>query len=277
MTTERDADKTTAPDPKAVFLTGQIAMFSGNCRTFLFGSRARGDYEEGRSDVDILMVRPEKPEYEERVRTEREASGRAQAIYGRGVSVQLVWITNEEFLRMRRSINHIAARAARERIEMPRNQESYSGNEYGEEEETGWRNDFHNEWNVTGQRLGHAGSHLDNFRILNNNEGNDMGIGEHAHRSMEHALKAVISAAGRSYDRTHSTWQLVKGANKADPDLNFTPGIEARILNQYAGSDDYYDAGQKITEVEDFAEIIEEDIEFLCRRARQLQQAKFPA
>ncbi len=277
MTIERDADQTTAPDPRAVSLTEQIAMSSGNCLTLLFGSRARGDYEEARSDVDILMVRAEKPEYEERVQAEREAAGRAQAIYGRGVSVQLVWITTEEFLRMRRSVNHIAARAAREGIEMPRNPESYSGNEYPEEEETDWRNDFHNEWNVTDQRLRHASSHLDNFRILNDNGGNDLGIGEHADQSMEHALKAVISAAGTRYDRTHFIGQLVNDANAADQDLNFTPGIEARILNQYAGSDDYYEAGQKITEVEDYAEIMEGDIEFLCRRARQLQQVNFPA
>ena len=160
---------------------------------------------------------------------------------------------------------------------MPRNPESYSGNEYPEEGETDWRNDFRNEPNVTGQRLRHAGSHLDNFRILNGNGGNDLGIGEHARQSMEHALKAVISAAGTRYDRTHFIGQLVNDANAADPDLNFTPGIEAKILNQYAGGEDYYDAGQKLTEVENYVEIMEEDIEFLCRRARQLQQVNFPA
>ena len=277
MTIENDAVQATAPDPRAVALTEKVAMSSRNSLTYLFGSRARGDYEEDRSDIDILMVTTEKPGREERLRADREASGKARAIYGREVSVQLVWITTEEFLRMRRSVNHIAARAAREGIEIPRNPESYAGSEYPEQEETDWRNDFHNEWNVTDQRLRHTSSHLNDFRTLDNNEGTDLGIGEHAHQSMEHALKAVISAAGTRYDRTHFIGELVNDANAADPDLNFTPGIEARILNQYAGSDDYYDAGQKITEVEDYAEILEEDIEFLCRRARQLQQINFPA
>ena len=268
----REAAQTAEPDPKAVFLTEQIAISSNNHLTLLFGSRARGDYEENRSDVDILMVRANKPDYEERAKADKEASAKARAIYGREVSVQLVWITTKEFLRMRRSVNHIAARAAREGIEMPRNPENHSGNEYNEEEETDWRNDFHNEWNVTDQRIRRASSHLDDFRILNDNGGNDLGIGEHAHQSLEHALKAVISATGTRYDRNHLIGTLVNDANKADPDLNFTPGIDVRILNQYAGSEDYYPAGRKITEVEGYAHIIEEDIEFLCRRARLLQQ-----
>ena len=160
---------------------------------------------------------------------------------------------------------------------MPQKPESYSGNEYPEEGEADWRKDFHNEWNVTDQRLRHASSHLEAFRVLNDNEVNDLAIGEHAHRSMEHALKAVISAAGARYDRTRVIGQLVNDANAADPQLNFTPGIEAGVLNQYAGSEDYYYAGQKITEVADYADIIREDIELLCRRARQLQQVNCPA
>ena len=193
------------------------------------------------------------------------------------MSVQLVWITTEEFLCMKRSVNHVAARAAREVIEIARNPESYAGSEYPEQEETDWRNDFHNEWNVTDQRLRHTSSHLNDFRTLDNNEGTDLGIGEHAHQSMENALKAIIAAAGARYDRTHLIGQLVNDANAADPDLNFTPGIGATILNQYAGSDDYYYVGQKITEVEDYAEFLEEDIDFLRRQARQLQKINFPA
>ena len=56
---------------------------------------------------------------------------------------------------------------------------------------------------------------------------------------------AVISAAGARYDRTRFIGQLVNDANVADPELNCTPGIEAGILKQYAGSEDYYDAGRK--------------------------------
>lgn len=277
MTMERYVGQKIAPDPKAVSLAEKIALSSGNCRTLLFGSRARGDHDEARSDVDILMVRAEKPGCEERAQAGREAAEMARAIYRRVVSVQLVWIAEKEFLRMRRSVNHIAARAAREGIEMPRNPEAYGGTEYWEEEATDWRYDLQNEWKVTAQRLRHADSHLDDFRILNENGGNDLGIGKHAHQSMEHALKAVISAAGARYDRFHFIDQLVNDANASDPDLNFKPGIEAKILNQYAGNEDYYDTGQRITEVDNYAEVLTQDIELLCRRARQIQEVNFPS
>ena len=77
---ETNSEQPTAPDPRAVSLTEKVAMSSRNSLTYLFGSRARGDYEEDRSDIDILMVTTEKPRHEERLRADREASGNAPAI-----------------------------------------------------------------------------------------------------------------------------------------------------------------------------------------------------
>ena len=44
------------PDPQALRIAQELHRSESPTLTVLFGSRARGDYAPGRSDVDILMV-----------------------------------------------------------------------------------------------------------------------------------------------------------------------------------------------------------------------------
>ena len=48
-------------DRRALPVAQAILAASGADLVILFGSRARGDYEENRSDIDLLLVQPELP------------------------------------------------------------------------------------------------------------------------------------------------------------------------------------------------------------------------
>ena len=79
--------------------------------TILFGSRARGDYQTSRSDIDVMIVQQILPSREQRARTDELARTSVESIYGEYVLVQVVVQTIETFGRMRRAINDVSAGA----------------------------------------------------------------------------------------------------------------------------------------------------------------------
>ena len=52
----------TNTDARAVKLAELLHELKKPHLTILFGSRARGDYSEGRSDVDILLIKKNQPD-----------------------------------------------------------------------------------------------------------------------------------------------------------------------------------------------------------------------
>lgn len=261
-------DAATRPDPRAVKLARSLLESERAELVILFGSRARGDYEEGRSDVDLLLVNEEIPLRERQQEVLAKTEAQAEYIYERQTPVQLLWYTHEHFDRMRRSINHIAAKAYTEGIIMPGDPEDYQAR-YSDDYDS-----YENEWTVTDQRIRNAESHRANFLILFQGGGDDRGLGKNAQEGLEHALKAVISAAGVRYPRDHHIGRLTAVANRADPSLNFQSAIPADLLNQYAGSDDYYPPERRITDVPDFREKFLADLDLLLTRARAIQEER---
>ena len=98
-------------DPRALKVARAVHERERPQATILFGSRARGDYEEGRSDIDIIQVNPGVPEQSYKDRAVEWAEGIAQAAYGRRVPVQLVWFSHADFHEHTRYVNHITTRA----------------------------------------------------------------------------------------------------------------------------------------------------------------------
>lgn len=100
----------------------------------------------------------------------------------------------------------------------------------------------------------------------------DRYLGENAQEAMEHALEAVISAAGEKYSLSHSIVELAIEAREADPDLKFdAPYVGYRIINQYAGDNDYFPPRDPISQVEGYYEGTVTDIEYLLHRALELR------
>ena len=221
--------KQTRPDSRAVEIARLLQEQEQTDIAILFGSRANGTYEDGKSDVDIMLVQEQPPTPEQKKRTWDCAQLLAAERYSDRTPIQVLWQTHQNFDRMRRTINHVVASATREGIILARDEEDYNrrydrvpdGLEY--------------EWTVTEQRIRNAETHLYGLEVINRAGGNDRLEGKNIQEAMEHALKAVISAAGARYPRTHDVAELTELANGECPTLNFDSSIPARVLNQYNG------------------------------------------
>ena len=157
----------------------------------LFGSRATGNFRDGESDIDIMLVQDEPPTPEQKKRACEAAQQLAAQRYKARTPIQILWQTHQNFDRMRRTVNHVVASAMTEGIILPRDRDEFKrryGDNLASEEY---------EWTVTDQRIRNAESALRSFRVLHENNGDDRYPGKMVQEGLEHALKAVISAAGR--------------------------------------------------------------------------------
>ena len=254
-----------SPDQRSIAVAEAARQVGQPDLTVLFGSRARGDYREKRSDIDILMIQPELPQPGQKRATLDAAIRSASELYDHRVEVQIVWYRTDQFEKYRRSVNHMIARAMEDGIAMPRNPEEFR--DQGEA-------DFTYEWTVTEQRVRHAEIQLEMFNLAHmssNPDTIDRGAGKNGQEALEHALKALISAHDARYDRTHKLTRLVQQAQQADPGLGFQPSLDYGILDQYAGQYDYYEPTQRITAVPGYRAAITRDVERLLRRVRTIR------
>ena len=192
----------------------------------------------------------------------------AEERYEDRTPIQVLWQTHRNFDRMRRTVNHVVASATREGIILARNQDDYA-DRYGDSLDS-----EEYEWTVTDQRIRNAESALRAFSVLHENNGDDRYLGKTVQEGLEHALKAVISAAGTRYPRSHDVAELSALANQAVPSLEFQLSIPPNVINQYAGSDDYYDPAQPITGIDDYFEKAVNDIQGLLDAARRIQETR---
>ncbi len=251
-------------DSKALSVAEAVYEAVNPDLVILFGSRARGDYREATSDIDILVISGQAQSQAVKERAMSAARQSADSLYNHDVPVQLLWRTADEFKWMRRTVNNVVARAVDEGIAMPGNPDNH-GNEY---------NDYAYEWTVTDQRVRHAEDHLLTFELLVNQRMSDRVIGKNAQEAMEHALKAVISAYSVRYERTHDLNRLLYQVNSAAPDFQFNPRSSYGVLDQYSGSDDYYDPKEPLTSLENYYEDVVSDVRTLLEQVSKLNQER---
>ena len=246
------------PDGRAVAVAQAIYGAARPRRLILFGSRARGDHRED-SDIDILIVTDEPPAESHKEKVCAAAERCAAAQYQHPVPVQLVWNTAAEYRQRRRTVNHLVARAIDDGVLMPETLADYD--DQGD--------DYSYEWTVTSERVRNAEQHLDTFQLLAEGGRSDRMLGKNAQEGMEHALKAVISAAGARYERTHNLHRLLQQAQAADPELNFTPRSDFRALMQYRRRVDHYPPQDPMTNSPTYREDVVADLTILLERARR--------
>ena len=68
--------------------------------------------------------------------------------------------------------------------------------------------------------------------------------------------------------------ELTEIANRECPSLNFESSIPASVVNQYAGSDDYYDPARPVSSVENYFDIAVADIRRLINKAKELLESQ---
>ena len=258
----------TKADPRALKVAEELHQRLQPSMTILFGSRARGDYEDGRSDIDIMLVGDSLPSGAAQLELESQATSRAQKIYGCHAPVQLIIQTTEEFGKMRRTVNHVTVHALREGIIMSQDAE-YNGQNFSNEEE-----DYSHEWSLTEERLRHAERHLAAFNVIVEAGLHDSMVGQHAQGAMEHALKALISARVERYPHIHDIDDLVARARRVDRRFRFALSIPGRIYNQYVGSDEYREAKEPITAIDDYRNLVNSDVQTVMERVREIGQSR---
>ena len=236
--------------------------------TILFGSRARGDYEDGRSDIDIMLVQECPPPGAEQLAIQKEATASAEVIYGQYTPVRLIWQIGDEFQQMRRTVNHVTVHALREGVLMSEDP-AYNDRNYDNDEE-----DYSYEWTLTEERLRHAERHLATFNLIIDGGMHDSIIGQHAQGAMKHALKALISARVERYPHVHEIDQLVARARRVDRSFRFTPAIPGDIYNQYVGTDEYGPTENPISRIDDYRNRVSTDVQTILDRINEIQQSQ---
>ena len=95
--------------------------------------------------------------------------------------------------------------------------------------------DYSNEWDMTEQRCYHTRSHLHMLRLAIDNRGTGIMVGQQAHQTLEHAMKALISARIRRYPHHHNLVDLEDYMRRAD--RGFIGPLESLLeaLNDYGG------------------------------------------
>ena len=255
-------------DPRALRIARELHRDVRPYITILFGSRARGDYEDGRSDIDIMLVKEALPSVEEREEIGETVRAWVRNIYNDIVSVQLIWQTIEDFEKMRRTVNDVTVHALREGILMS-DDPAYDGRNFNNDEE-----DYSYEWSLTEERLRHAENHLAAFNVLIDAGMHDSMIGQHAQGAMEHALKALISARVERYPHGHNINELVARARRVDSGFRFTPSVPGDTYNQYVGSDEYESTENPITSIEDYCSKVNSDVQAVLGRIREVRQSE---
>ena len=257
-------------DPRALAIARSVHQAEQPELTILFGSRARGDWREHRSDIDIMLIADPPRSREEKSRIAERAETQAAVLYQQDIPVQVVGYSPAEFRAMRRTANHVIGRAVREGVVMPRHPESYES-DYQDDDL-----DYAYEWTVTAERVRHAERHIVGFTLLSDHTDNDDLIGQQAQGIMEHALKALISACGESYPTIHRINQLTERARRADPEFEFAPGIPGNIYNQYAGRYEYEPTATPITQIPGYREIVLRDAALILARVQQVRETHRP-
>ena len=249
-------------DRKALVIGQAVLRDTAAEGVILIGSRARGDYHE-HSDVDFIFIHPRCREDEEiRDKAWCVARATAEALYWEVIPVDFVWFTPEEFDRQRRSINSIAAIATEEGITVDGQP---AGDVYPNDE-----GDYSNEWTNTEQRCYHTKSHLRTLRLVIDDGGAGIMVGQQAHQTMEHAMKALISASGRRYPHHHNLIDLEQTMRRFD--RGFTRLLESPLvaLNDYSGALKYNEPYAPLGDREELYRKVLNDTQQIFRRVTYL-------
>ena len=189
-------------DPKAIAVARAVQQtVPEGAVVVLFGSRARGDYNR-RSDIDLMVLAPDRNSIssDARAATSSAALAVAKQEYGYTMPVDILHLDHPRFRRGRRAVNHVAYDITRDGIPMtqiPLDAINPDGDDDG----------YPDNWPDIGERLRDG---LRAFRYMRYDlaDGAEKYLGRNAHETLEHCYKALLSALGVAYSRTHDLREL---------------------------------------------------------------------
>ena len=253
------------PDPKAVAVADRLRKATGADCVVLFGSRARTDWTTG-SDVDMMVLSDSMPDQATILATQTTAAQIADQAFGRTVTVDVLFMTHRDFAQMsEQTINHVAARARKEGVVMPRNPEGY-GSMFDED----YEQNEQLEYQERERRIADANVHYRNMHGLLDLGFEDKDTAFLAQQAVENAMKGLISALGEEYNTHHSTRAFGRDIRRLDPGGDWHFASNLGQLDNFAGAARY---GPLITPIHDYREMannVTDDLEMIYDRIRAI-------
>ncbi len=264
-------------DPRAVAVAEAVHKRERPQATLLFGSRARGDYNEKYSDIDLLLVCDGYPDEDARLDAAEFAAATVKAIYQRYVPFQLEYVCRDSFDADRPYINSVSTQAMLTGVVMSDNPEEFAS-QYANQPE-GFPRRYN--WPEYDEHMAAAEDDLAVFNIIVENNPIDRAAGYHAQQALERAMKAAIIAHGATPERdTHNIGHLLGALRRIDPELaEYGFSVDPAIYNQYAGGERYRLGSSerpRLTEVGGFYEDTIQDVQFLLAYARRVEARNRP-
>ncbi len=250
-------------DPRALQIARELHLSENPTVTVLYGSRARGDYAEGRSDVDILLVQEAPPTEEQKARVAFKSLSLAASLYrGYRVQVQVVWLTLDEFDGRRRRRNDFVSRVLDHGIIL-----SESSTDYGT-----WSRHA-----TTSHYIRQAERHLRLFLDRQaESEPGDHYLGRQAFAAMKDALKAVVFASGEWCPGVEDIGMLIGLAARADGAFTFRPAIDADVYSQYGFPRAGLPIDRPLPGIADYRDLVEGDVRAVLARVQALRESLGP-
>ena len=246
-------------DPKAVAVARAVYEAARPESVILFGSRARGDYRED-SDIDLMLVCEGRMSKDEYMKAQSAAGDAARAVYGTNYGVDLLPIRKSVYLRCRGGINHVAAQAARDGVDMNGEKEDY---------EPDAERNF--DWEDVRQRVINTDREIILLRILiESSDAPQEGVGFHAQQALENILKGWISAVGISYGNTHDLEELLKIIKTIPEEMDTRAGEELQWLTSYAVEYRYWGAEIEMEDPEELHRAIARTVGAIEERIKEL-------
>lgn len=246
-----------APDPRAVRLAKALRARVAADNIVLFGSRARGDWRP-HSDIDLLIVQAPA---RERDRIQGTAHALASAIFGQPKpDIDFVYRTHRECrIQIQHSVNGIAAVALREGVAVAPYPRPWHAPEPEPEPAM-------TECGEMTRRLIDANRNYDALQYLLDGRRANNEVAAQAHQTLEHALKALISAQRSPYRHTHKLDDLRQTAGLDSQAL----GSDLDQLDPYAGGAAYFDPEHPIEDFAAMANAVTDDLILIYARIADL-------
>ena len=225
-----------AADKRALAIARTIHESAESEQTFLFGSRARGDYRAD-SDVDVLIIKHAQPSepWLEKLRYEARLEQRKQLPEASGVDV--ICMTPQEFRRRRALRNNLANHITKQGV-------SIAPGEW-----MGYGMEYHNEsvdWDDVNGKLKDATDAANDITGIAETgmleRFSDKQFDRIAQNALENGYKAVLGAHGYEYPvsgRSGHDLTILTGLIRENLGISGNvplPGEEHRYLTEFGGA-----------------------------------------
>ena len=253
------------PDTRALHIAKSLRDATDVECVILFGSRARGDWTE-RSDIDLMIIEPDTSELIPRMsEIQQTASEMAKQVYQDFVDIDFVYLSRAEYERKSiHTLNHVARFARRDGIPAPRNPDDFPGGDVAD--------DPNHSDEPMERRLSTADANT-YYRAMHTMM--DSGITDkvvvyNAQQTLEHAMKALISAQGHAYAHTHELDQLAADINATDPNINLRLRSDLPQLSNFAGGNRYGPLQTPVSDYTDMANRVTDDLNRIYQEITKL-------